>query len=512
MKCIVLLVFTIILLSIPLSAATFDPDSENIHYFGRWVQTDQKNPKTTYGNAIHVNFQGTEIGITLSHSAQIYYQYRIDGGDFTVLSLEGSQIYTQLSSNLQPGEHTLEFIRRYEASYGITTFHGLTTDGDILPATPRPPIRIECIGNSITSGFGSEGPHSAETDNNYEAYGPRLARKINAEYSIISRSGISVSEYTDGDLRILDRFKGAMYTWSNADGIWDFSTWTPHIVTIMIGTNDYVFGSPSTQQYTDAYKELVEFVRSKYPEAEIYLIGLLAPTIWTGKWDPVNPAIESLAESFNNAGDTQVHYISTGTIDKKLLHETNDYSGDMTHPNQTGHEKIAERLFEVIGPVAEQIKADAGVVSPQSSSSTQSLSSSSSLISDSIESSDTNTESSDSNESSSKNTDSSDEHTESSVRETAESSSDSVESSNEESSTQSSNANEETASILLANPITTGIYIPHSVSHITFYSVLGQLIETRDVRHFQGSLYQMPHTTQQHSSNRIVYIQFKNIE
>ncbi|MGL1903984.1 MAG: GDSL-type esterase/lipase family protein [Fibrobacterales bacterium] len=521
MKGILLFIITITLFAVSLTAATIDPDNANINYFGRWIHSDPMNPKTTYGNAIHVKFNGTGIGITVSQTSEIYYQYRIDGGAFTVLPLSGSQVYRQLASNLSSGEHTLEFVRRYEASYGITTFHGFTIDGDIVTANPRPPIRIECIGNSITSGFGSEGPHTAQTDNNYEAYGPRLARKIDAEYSLISRSGISVYEHTDGEQRILERYKGQMYTWGNTDGTWDFTTWQPHIVTIMIGTNDYVYGEPTTQQYSDAYRELVEFVRLKNPQAHIYLIGLLAPTNWQGKWEPVNPAIESLANSFNSAGDSRVQYISTGTFENKLLHETNDYSGDMTHPNLAGHEKVAERLFEVIGPVAKQIKADGGYLPPVSSSSAVSSEPSepeeSSVAAATESSNEQSTESSEPEATEDSSEDTDPEETESSD-ETA-----SLDSSNKESDEENdtSSAHEETvedaedetedetALTLLNTNAPRGIVIPQSVSHITFYTVLGQLIETHDVRRYQGSTYQIPSSTKQMFNNRAIFVQLK---
>ena len=51
---------------------------------------------------------------------------------------------------------------------------------------------------------------------------------------------------------------------------WDFTSYTPGAVVVLLGTNDFAGGNPG-QPFLDAYKAFVHDIRGRYPQARIYL-------------------------------------------------------------------------------------------------------------------------------------------------------------------------------------------------------------------------------------------------
>jgi hypothetical protein len=104
-----------------------------------------------------------------------------------------------LGSALSPGDHTVELYRESEGMYGDSIFSGFV-DGTVKGAPPASGRLIEIIGDSISAGYGNLGievhpPYtsgcsfSLDTQSAYQAYGSVVARALNAEASIIARSG-----------------------------------------------------------------------------------------------------------------------------------------------------------------------------------------------------------------------------------------------------------------------------------------------------------------------------------
>jgi len=332
-----------------------------IQYYGRWDQTDPKNPSASWGPVgIKARFQGTSVSVKLQDSANSF-TYSIDGGAMQTLA-PGNQAERQLAANLTDGAHTLEFFRRSEGSYGKTVFSGLVLDPgkNLLAPDPRPPHRIEVVGDSISAGYGDEGMGSITplTQNGYMAYGPQVARLLNAEWSIIAHSGRGMyrnlcEALPPKDTHMPDEFKLSQFP-GIAGPDWDFSRYQPDVLIVTLGTNDFAdyppgtCAAPDVPSFQKAYQGFLSFARGKYPKAEIFALG----TFGAAAGNAEATCNQTICAAVTATADAHVHCVdpSLGPGGAWLV-GPDDYIGDWTHPTVAGHTKIANRLRDVIKPV-----------------------------------------------------------------------------------------------------------------------------------------------------------------
>lgn len=151
--------------------------------------------------------------------------------------------------------HKIKILKISENAKGKTGIRSFLMDGDINPIRQdtRNKLYIEFIGDSITCGFGNE---TAERDrlfysgeeNGWMSHAAVAARKMSADYGIISVSGITAGHgigkvkwplvpmtelypYTD---RLLEESMDKVKSFT----AWDFKIRTPDIIVINLGTND----------------------------------------------------------------------------------------------------------------------------------------------------------------------------------------------------------------------------------------------------------------------------------
>ncbi|MDO4619502.1 MAG: GDSL-type esterase/lipase family protein [Lachnospiraceae bacterium] len=127
----------------------------------------------------------------------------------------------------------------------------VTTNGTFEPL-PEPAMRLEFIGDSITSGEGCCGAHD-ENDwipgvfsciNNYSFM---TAEALHAEYRVLSQSGWGIYCGYDGHpdhalppyyAKVCGLMQGEQHESLGAQLPWDFTQWQPDAVIINLGTND----------------------------------------------------------------------------------------------------------------------------------------------------------------------------------------------------------------------------------------------------------------------------------
>jgi hypothetical protein len=84
-------------------------------------------------------------------------------------------------------------VRRTESKWGTTTFVGfaLAPGKHVLDPGPPPAYELEVFGDAISAGLADEntGYYTNQTENGYLAFGPTLARKLNAEWRVEARGG-----------------------------------------------------------------------------------------------------------------------------------------------------------------------------------------------------------------------------------------------------------------------------------------------------------------------------------
>jgi lysophospholipase L1-like esterase len=338
-----------------------EPEPPGIQYFGRWDFSDAAHPSASWGAVyLKAKFEGTSLGILLE-DAQNTFDYRIDGGPLTRLGPTAATEHA-LASGLPDGVHTLELYRRSEGGYGKTVVSGLLLDPgkNVLAPDPRPARRVEIVGDSISAGFGNEGNGGSTpaTQNGYEAYGPKLARLLGAEWSVIAHSGQGMYRNLCEALppsaqHMPDEFK-LMHHPGVGGTEWDFSRWQPDVLVVTLGTNDYAdypagsCAGPDAGAFKAAYVGFLDFARSQYPSAEIFAVGTFIATA-SNQFGTCN---QTVCAAVSETADPKIHCVEPSLgAEGSWLVGPGDYIGDWTHPTIAGHDKLAERLRAVIAPV-----------------------------------------------------------------------------------------------------------------------------------------------------------------
>jgi lysophospholipase L1-like esterase len=329
------------------SASYIKVDNPNIEYIGRFDFSRSGRVRFDWpGVQIKTSFSGTYCAIKLKDGKNDYNIF-IDGKLNKVLRTSSDTIY-KIAENLKEIKHTLLITKRTEGFNGIASFGGfILNPGDSLyPDIKEKKRKIEFIGDSFVAGLGSEGKSpdclfSRETDNSYIAYGPVLARRLNADYSIIAVSGIGIVR-NNGDLNPTSK-RPLPYYYERAclnDTLkWDFKKWQPDLVVVRLGNNDYWQKPyPTTTVFQTAYINFLKKIRSLYPKAGIQV--LCEPVRKDPHCGYIRNVVAELAEKLR---DKKIWFEEV-TVHLDILKDL----GCQDHPNESGHKKIADAIEPII--------------------------------------------------------------------------------------------------------------------------------------------------------------------
>ncbi|MDB4934158.1 MAG: Acetylxylan esterase [Labilithrix sp.] len=368
-------------------------------FVGRYDLTkDATKPRFDWsGNYMTARFEGTEVTWGVEAGIEMVFEQIIDGKQEQIV-LGGEIASKTVTRKLPAGTHEITVMRSSEALYSDCSFIPFTFGAGTtqLPPTVHP-RRIEYIGDSITCGYGDEGPNATcpydipirqvkndkgqledvkipETQNIYLAYGSLAARRLQADAVTLCFSGKGVyqnyreacpgeakcpegSKPTDPDAKttIPQYYLRQLATESAAQ--YDFAKESPadrpQVVLINVGTNDFardldqnsVADGIDLGKFRSSYKEFVQFVRTKRPEAEIFLA---VPPMVTDKF-PLDNArtdlrnvLRSIAQDLNSAGDKKVY--SMELVEMGVRYGLGcDY-----HPNLEVHRIMADQVVGAI--------------------------------------------------------------------------------------------------------------------------------------------------------------------
>ena len=258
-------------------------------------------------------------------------------------------------------------------------FHSVRTDGSFLPVEDKK-LKLEFIGDSITSGEGTIGAKSEEewismwfsSQNNYTAM---TARELQAEYRVISQSGFGVYSSWDNNpagalplyyTQVCGLAAGEKNALLGADLPNDFQAWSPDIVIINLGTNDSgAFDSPEwkdektgkvyeqrrnedgtyvqedTDHFIESAVDFLKLVRGCNPKAYIlWAYGMIGTAML--------PYIQEGIRIYQQ--DAQDTKISALVLPEMTLEGT----GARNHPGTGAHKAAADTLVQEIKKIMSQ--------------------------------------------------------------------------------------------------------------------------------------------------------------
>lgn len=258
--------------------------------YGRYKLNDQQQLELI-SSAVHfgLSFKGTECALYVSlpgKNKHNYLQYELDGVYQKKIRIEGNDSLPVIIKAPGTGQHTIWIYKATEAHTGAIIISKIVATSVKPLAAPTAPL-IEFIGNSITCGAAadaSEYPCGTgvyhDQHNAYMAYGPRLARALGVNCILSSVSGIGMYRTWNMDGPSMPQVYEKIDFQINNSEQWKFSTYTPKIVSIALGTNDLSKGDGKTArkpfdtaEFVARYVKFIDLVKSKYPKARIALLS-----------------------------------------------------------------------------------------------------------------------------------------------------------------------------------------------------------------------------------------------
>ncbi|MCB9495979.1 MAG: hypothetical protein H6686_03725 [Fibrobacteria bacterium] len=230
------------------------------------------------GSGAMVAFRGTACWARLEARGTMY-RVIVDGKPSRTLDLiESGDSLHVLASGLADEPHVVEIRSLTEPNYGIAKFRGFRVEGAPARLPPPSPRRIEFYGNSITCGYGildsvAGHPFAVSTQDEGRTYAARAADSLGADRHVVCWSGRGVVWNYNRDVanptlpqlahQILPRDRNLR---------WDFGLWTPDVVVINLGTNDFSHEAPDSANFHRTYLAFVDTLHARYPEAKFVLL------------------------------------------------------------------------------------------------------------------------------------------------------------------------------------------------------------------------------------------------
>lgn len=198
----------------------------------------------------------------------------------------------------------------------------------------RVPLRIACVGDSITFG-------ACIDDREQNCYPTQLQRLMGDAYEV-RNFGFSARVMTNaGD-----------YPYMKEDMYSEMKAWLPDVVVIMLGTNDTKPQNWDPVEFEKAYRTMFDELKGLDSHPDIYFC--YPPTVVTDRWG-INEklVVEGVMPIIDKIGRVQFDIIDTHSATAGM---PENYVGDGVHPNAAGAGVLARTVADALakngyGPV-----------------------------------------------------------------------------------------------------------------------------------------------------------------
>lgn len=342
---------------------TVPADDSRITYVGRTLAADGKVSFDWTAVFARISFTGESLSFNASDTGKNYFNIWIDREpsaepdkviavsgevqEIPIVSNEDLKALYPKDKKARTGSHRVTIQCRTEGEQGRTTIHSYTVDGELTQAEGLKKRMLEFVGDSYTCGYGSENsissdPFKPETENCSKTYASIIARYFDADVICIAHSGEGIARnYDDGrkDYYMPDRYL-TIFDEARQDPVkWDASKsdFAPAATVIYLGTNDFSTNrQPSRAMFKKNYTRLLKAIKDNYGEDHPIICA-------SSNSDPI--LFEYIRESVEDSGMKNIVY--TGFFNG--IHFNNDTDlGASSHPNYSGHQKIAHALLPYV--------------------------------------------------------------------------------------------------------------------------------------------------------------------
>lgn len=319
--------------------------TDSLKFLGRYTVTS--DGITCDHSASGIEFcayiQGeVKIGISVSPrvtpsgsaDANTYYTVYIDGiRQEERFHVESQEDVLTIANFEEGGVHTIRILKQTEAQNSLSILKSLEFKGYFEEAPEEKDLLIEFIGDSITCGFGNLCKKGASDSGNAfnqdatQTYAYLTAETLDADHSLVCYSGIGVAKGWPNFL--MEEFFEAESYCRDTKSVCE-RNFTPDIVVINLGTNDFEKGAAESEFMTKA-QDLISLVRQTY--------GNDVKIVWV--YNMMGYSMQNYTTEVVNAlgGEENGIYIC------RLPRE---HMGGGSHPSVAGHIAAAEVLAQFI--------------------------------------------------------------------------------------------------------------------------------------------------------------------
>ena len=255
----------------------FFANDEAVSCVGRFDFSTPEQPKVwAPGAYITFRFKGSFCDIVIfdENKYGIYHNYisiSVDDQPAKRILLSEVENYIHVTGPIRKGIHRVLICKDTESGIGYIQFGSIRCK-ELKNLKRKKKKLIEFIGDSITCGNGcdttsvdcGEGLWS-DQHNAYESYGPKVARRLNADWMLSAVSGIGITRSCCGtNYTLPDVYTKIDF---NLEGEqWNFKRLKPYLVCITLGQND---GLQNPVLFCNTYKQFIKRVRYLNPKAII---------------------------------------------------------------------------------------------------------------------------------------------------------------------------------------------------------------------------------------------------
>lgn len=299
------------------------------------------------GESITAEWSGAGFEAGLICAGDISLEYSAEGGNgmlgviidedydsMKYIRFSAGENKAVIAQGLEAAYYTVRVVKLNEYDTNGVTFKKLTVGGILGDKPAEKSLKIEVIGDSLTAGYGNLYPATdgmnpedfGYYEDAYSTHTAFAARQLDADFNIVAKSGFGIVYDCNGGNGILPPLWEKSLPRSGA--AWDFSSYTPDIVVINLGTNDsnQTLNYISREAATEAVASFVGSIRAKYPACKI---------VW----------IEGMAGDYNLNLSKAIYDVMSETPDCKYLYvAAGSRGGWHSHPTAADNKKSGDDL------------------------------------------------------------------------------------------------------------------------------------------------------------------------
>lgn len=338
------------------------PGSDSrIRIEGRAAASDQGPRFAWPGTRVHIRFEGTALHVRLAEAPfgdairdRDTIGVSVDGAPLAQFSLAPGEHVYRVAEGLPRAMHDVVIVKLTETEQGTVTLRSVASDGPLAQAAPAQPRRMLAIGDSITAGYGIDGPPGCHYDarfaNAARAWFSLAADALGAERHVIAWSGRGLVWNYDRRLEPTMATLARLSIGGEPDALHDPTSFVPDAVVVNLGTNDTSRPEYESGAFALAYLELLATLRESYPSARVVVAygPLLSddyPQPGSGTLRHMRATLEGMVAQRRQLGDTNVVLLELPSAQGR------EGVGCDAHPSARTHERLSLLLVEALADV-----------------------------------------------------------------------------------------------------------------------------------------------------------------